>query len=119
MSNNPSCEFVPSYIALTHFNSVIQDYYEVERIITNYLNTKNIQYIYDAEWCIFTCTQIYDVCDERIDNISIYWDDNSKQHIVEVRRIKGDTLFHCSLSDNFHKIFEALNDLFSQQKPMC
>ncbi len=118
MSNNPVCEFVPGYVALTNFKTGIRDYYEVDRIINNYLNGKSIQTIHDADWCLFTCTQIYDGGDERMDSISIFWDKDTEEHVVEVRRIKGDTLFHCSLSSNFHKIYDELSELFSQQRPI-
>jgi hypothetical protein len=118
MSNNPTCEFVPGYVALTHFKTGIRDYYEVERKIGEYLHNTNIQYIHDADYCLFTCTQIYDGGDERMDSISIFWDSESQEHVIEVRRIKGDTLFHCSLSNSIHKIYNELHDLFSQQKPL-
>lgn len=118
MSNNPECECVPGYVALTNFKTGIQDYYEVERKIQDYLNNTSIQYIHDPEWCLFTCTQIYDSGDERIDSISIFWDPKTGQHVVEVRRIKGDNLFYCSRSGNFHKIYDELLDLFLGQKPL-
>jgi hypothetical protein len=118
MSNNPTCEFVPSFVALTNFKTGIRDYYEVERIVNNYLNGTSIQYIHDADYCLFTCTQIYDAGEERIDSISIFWDVETEEHVLEVRRLKGDNLFHCSLSSNFHKIYDELSELFSQQKPI-
>jgi hypothetical protein len=118
MSNNPTCEFVPGYVALTNFKTGIRDYYEVERKIQDYLNGTSIQYIHDADWCLFTCTQIYDGGDERMDSISIFWDEKTEQHVVEVRRIKGDTLFHCSQSGKIHKIYDELFDLFSEQQPL-
>lgn len=118
MSNNPNCECVPGYVALTHFKTGIQDYYEVERKIQDYLNNTSIQFIHDDDWCLFTCTQIYDGGDERMDSISIFWDEKTEQHVVEVRRIKGDTLFHCCQSGKIHKIYDELLDLFLGQKPL-
>lgn len=44
MSVNPKCECVPGYVALTNFNTGIQDYYEVDRKIQDYLNKTSIQY---------------------------------------------------------------------------
>lgn len=113
MSNNLLCEDSPLYMAITHFKTGIKDFYEVERKIQDYLNVNNISFIYDEEWCLFRCTQIYDGCEERIDNISIFWDPETKQHDVEVRRIKGENIFHCSLSGKFHKIYNELGHIFS------
>lgn len=118
MSNNPVCDVVPSYMSMTNIKTGIQDYYEIERIINNYLNESSIQFFYDDDFCLYTCTQIYDRGDERIDSISIFWDDETNQHVVEVRRIRGDTLFHCSLSSKIHKIYNELEELFTQPKPL-
>lgn len=118
MSNNPACDVVPGYMALTNIKTGIQDYYEVENSIKAYLNERNIQFFHDDDFCLFTCTQIYDQGDERIDSISIFWDDETKEHVVEVRKIRGDTLFHCNLSASIHKIFNDLSELFTQPKPL-
>lgn len=43
MSANPKCECVPGYVVLTNFEVGIQDYYEVERKIQDYLNNTSIE----------------------------------------------------------------------------
>ena len=118
MSNNNYCEIVPGYVSPTNFKTGIRDYYEVEKMVIEYLKQTTIQYIHDQEWCLFTCTQTYDNGDERLDSISIFWDEETEEHVVEVRRIKGDTLFHCALSGKIHKIYNELHDVFAEQKPL-
>jgi hypothetical protein len=115
MSNHPTCEYVPGYLALTNIKTGLRDYYEVEKKIKDYLNGTSIQYIHDDNLCAFTCTQIYDDQDERIDNITIFWDNETEQHIVEVRKLKGDTMFHCALSGRFYKIYPNLELIFARQ----
>lgn len=118
MSTNPNCECVPGYVALTNFKTGIQDYYEVDRKIQDYLNGIGIQYTPDPDWCSFTCTQMCDDEDERIDSVTIFWEPKTEQHVVEVRRLKGDTWFHCSQSGKIHVIYKELLDLFLEQKPL-
>lgn len=114
MSNNPVCEFVPSYLALTNIKTGIADYYKIEEIIYSYLKQKRIQFSFDSDFCAFRCVQIYDIDDKRIDGVTIYWDDETKQHVVEVRRLRGDTTFHCSLTIGFHNIYNELEELFKK-----
>lgn len=115
MSNNPLCELVPFYLALTFISTGISDYYKIEQVINSYILETNISATYDAESCSFTCTQLYDGDNERIDVITIFWNETTAEHIVEVRRLRGDTLFHCSLSRNIHRIYNELEELFKRQ----
>jgi hypothetical protein len=120
MSNNPTCEIVPSYLALTNIKTSNKDYYEVKKIIQDYLKVRpNIVVTYDTDFDSWQCHQkyddeYYDHGDERVDGISIYWDNTSEQHIVEVRRLKGDTMFHCSKTVGFHPVYTELLDLFTK-----
>jgi hypothetical protein len=119
MSNNPTCEIVPSYLALTNIQTNNKDYYDVEKIIQDYLKVRpNIFVTYDTDFHSWQCRQkydddYYDHVDERVDKISKYWDDKTEEHIVEVRRLKGDTLFHCSKTSGFHPIYTELWDIFT------
>ena len=118
MSNNHLCEFVPDYISLTNFKTGMKDFYEVEEKIKNYLIKMCINYTYDNSICSFNCVQTYDNGDERIDSITIYWDEKTEEHVIETRRLKGDIFFHCSQTLSFINIYNELKLLFSEVKPL-
>ena len=116
MSNNPICEFAPGYLALTNIKTGVADYYKIEETIHTYLMEAGIQFVFDPELCSFTCTQLYDYgTEERIDGVTIFWDDKTQGHVVEVRRLKGDAMFHCTLSNGFRKIYNELQNIFKPQ----
>ena len=100
MSTNPA-----------NINTGTQDYSEVESKILNYLNGTTIQYLNDTKWYIFTCIQIYENGNERIDQLAILWDNDTSQYVIQARKIKGDT----ELPSNMHDIYSELNSVFTQQ----
>ena len=114
MSNNPICEFVPSYISRTNFKTGIKDFYVIEEKIKSYLNNVGINYKYTDSFCSFECIQTYDDGDERIDTITIFWDEKSEEHVVETRRLKGDTFFHCTKTLDFVSFFKNLINYFQK-----
>ena len=118
MSNNPVCEFVSEYISFTNFNTGSSDFYFIQDTIRNYLNQMRINYTYDDSFCSFECVQTYDIGDIRIDSITIYWDEKTEEHVIETRRLKGDTFFHCSRTLSFINIYNELKLLFSEVKPL-
>ena len=116
MSNNPICEIIPGYLALTNIKTGVADYYKIEETITTYLTEAGIQFDYENELCSYICKQLYDDgSEERIDSVTIFWDDETQGHVVEVRRLKGDAVFHCTLSNGFSKIYNELQSVFQQQ----
>jgi hypothetical protein len=115
MSNNPMCEIIPGYLALTNIKTGDADYYKIEDTITTYLTEAGIQFDYDSDLCSFICKQLYDYDEERIDSVTIFWDDKTQGHVVEVRRLKGDAMFHCTLSNGFRKIYNELQNIFQEQ----
>lgn len=114
MSNYHHCEPCPFYMALSHVRTRETDYYVVYHRISACLLHYRVPYEYDATTCSFECTQMYDDGQERVDCITIFWDDVTKEHVVEVRRLKGDTLIHCEYSNkHIRRIFDDMIVLFS------
>jgi hypothetical protein len=115
MSNNPNCESAPGYLAFTNIKTSIANYNQLEEIIYRYLTDAGIQFDYDSELCSFTCKQLYDYgTEERIDSVTIFWDHTTQGHVVEVRRLKGDAMFHCTLTNGYRKIYDELKNIFNQ-----
>lgn len=121
MSNHPTCEYVSNYLAPTNIQTKNKDYYEVERIINNYLRVRpSIHHTYDDNFNSWVCTQIYDgdedYGNERMDCISIFLDNKTREHVVEVRRLKGNCLNECLRTVGFHPIYNNLIDLFAESE---
>lgn len=110
---NSPCDSVPSYLALTHFYANNQDFYSIVTTINDYLRERpSIAATFDASSNSFECVQVYDNGDERVDSINIYWDEDRSDHVIEVRRLRGDTLFHCSTTSSIYKIFIDLESVY-------
>ena len=118
MSTNPYCENIPPYLSTLNFLSGKKNYYEVEQKIQTYLRRNDITYTFEPEFCSFVCTQNYDSENERIDVINIYWNPLVETHVIEVRRLKGDILYQCSKSKNFHNIFMELKIYLTEVQPL-
>lgn len=116
MSNNPVCETIPNNISATYFKTGIKNFFVVEEKIKSYLSNVGINYTYDESFCSFKCIQTYDDGDERIDCITIFWNNITEEHVVESRRLKGDTFFHCTKNLGYHNIFKELVKLFLNNK---